>query len=383
KKSIRLKYSPIKNENYVKQSQDFSDNCYSKFRNMKLDEANGRIKVESSKISEKDFKCIRLKVARNETTVGIKIGMSSGQNNIMTYTITDILPNSIADRNGNLRIGDEVIKLNGTRIKGCPQTVAKRYLEPKNGELEIIIARPLSPSPCKVSCKRRNSFLKENTLKLPLFNPIKVAVSPKNMESSKIRKYSVSSSLSSNYVNKNRLVGLNDILNVKNGDEFESKVSFSEKPRITKEDVFKKPSNTVSTPKIITGMKKFSQSSDTYGRSRGIHYSANKMENDKYKRRTVVFHKGPGNKSLGFSIVGGKDSPRGPMGIYVKTIFQQGQAAESGVIREGDEIISINGTPFKGLSHQEAVSLFKNIKCGEVIMEISCRQHYKLFSSSL
>ncbi|KAJ8951933.1 hypothetical protein NQ318_013599, partial [Aromia moschata] len=50
---------------------------------------------------------------------------------------------------------------------------------------------------------------------------------------------------------------------------------------------------------------------------------------------------------------------------------------------ERDEIISINGTPFKGLSHREAVSLFKNIKCGEVVVEIANRQHYKLFSSSL
>lgn len=49
----------------------------------------------------------------------------------------------------------------------------------------------------------------------------------------------------------------------------------------------------------------------------------------------------------------------------------------------GDEIISINGTSFKGLSHHEAVSLFKNIKCGEVLMEIVSRPHYKLYSSSV
>lgn len=92
-----------------------------------------------------------------------------------------------------------------------------------------------------------------------------------------------------------------------------------------------------------------------------------------YTIMTVKFLKGPGNKGLGFSIVGGTDSPRGSIGIYVKTIFSNGQAADMGTVKEGDEILSLNSKPLYGMTHAQAIAEFKNIKSGIITLLIGRR----------
>ena len=96
---------------------------------------------------------------------------------------------------------------------------------------------------------------------------------------------------------------------------------------------------------------------------------------------TVTFQKGQGKKSLGFSIVGGRDSAKGNIGIFVKTVLADGQAAEGGALCEGDEIMSVNGQTLHGLSHNEAISVFKRIRTGEVALQVVRRPLAKLSRS--
>ncbi|XP_066960649.1 uncharacterized protein [Macrobrachium rosenbergii] len=92
---------------------------------------------------------------------------------------------------------------------------------------------------------------------------------------------------------------------------------------------------------------------------------------------TVVFEKGHGKKGLGFSIVGGRDSPKGNIGIFVKTIFPVGQAAEEGTLKEGDEIFAVNGESLAGASHSEAITMFKAIRTGKVVLHVGRRSPSK------
>lgn len=264
---------------------------------------------------EKEFKTIRLTKDRTgELGVFIKKKDAKSAN----YLVSGIEVGGLVHRDGRLMIGDELVRVNGKRMRGLTVQEAQSVLENVDREIEIIIARDAER---------------------------------KNAEEAEEKKVSL------------------DALLGKNPEH----VPKTKPPTPTRQEG------------RVTGMKKFSCNFEAVTprpKKDPASSGSRRSEAGSLPRRpksltlsffTVTYQKGPGKKSLGFSIVGGRDSPKGNIGIFVKTIFRTGQASEDGKLKEGDEILAVNGTPLQGMTHAEAINTFKNIKCGEVMLHVGRR----------
>lgn len=73
---------------------------------------------------------------------------------------------------------------------------------------------------------------------------------------------------------------------------------------------------------------------------------------------------------LGFSIAGGKSSPRGDLPITVKKIFSGGAADRSKQLNLDDEIVEVNCKKMNNLTHFDAWTFLKSVPNGVVKLKI-------------
>uniref|UniRef100_A0AAV2MD18 PDZ domain-containing protein n=1 Tax=Knipowitschia caucasica TaxID=637954 RepID=A0AAV2MD18_KNICA len=78
--------------------------------------------------------------------------------------------------------------------------------------------------------------------------------------------------------------------------------------------------------------------------------------------RVVVLHKDIG-VGLGFSLAGGVDQNKP---VTVHKVFHSGVAAQEASIKEGDQVLSINGSALSGCTHWEALRVLRRAKGREM-----------------
>ena len=75
----------------------------------------------------------------------------------------------------------------------------------------------------------------------------------------------------------------------------------------------------------------------------------------------VIHLNRPPGKSLGFSIVGGRRSPKGDCPVYIKSLAPKSIAESDGRLHCGDELVAVNNIPLRDFSQQEVVKLIRDL----------------------
>ena len=71
------------------------------------------------------------------------------------------------------------------------------------------------------------------------------------------------------------------------------------------------------------------------------------------------------------TIVGGENTGRLDLGVFVRTISPSGPAAKDGRIKSGDRIIAIDGHSLEGLAHHLAVEMIRDAPGSSVQLMLS------------
>lgn len=285
-----------------------------------------------------------------EQILGVQIKEIRSENSF-GYVVVNIVSGGVADRTSDLEVGDQIVNVNGRRLAGLDAADANRLLNDGCSVVHLLVTRRDKEdrsTDATVAADRPRARMLETS--------VDYDHSGGSYSAPPVQKYN------------------------KNGQTLVY-ITPPPRPRLAANN-----NNANVSTVYLKGGRGGGFSGDGYGGSGedgGGEFAGTDCTTfctlPRRPRSTVctfhtfVLEKGPGKKGLGFTIVGGKDSPKGAMGIFIKSILDSGQAAEDGRLKPGDEILAVNGNVCHDLTHSEAITLFKSFKSGSIALHI-CRR---------
>ncbi|XP_052746627.1 uncharacterized protein LOC112052887 [Bicyclus anynana] len=311
------------------------------------------------------------------------------------YLVAHVVPGGLADKEGTLRIGDELLNVNGRRLRDLTMAEAKEALRSGSSEIDIVIcrqrektapeARQREPPQKNVLLMRESSVDYENAIILgkekrsdkydiridtrhaqdePICNRVALSASSEadaatDTQSHFLKGHNASYSSMNNKLLRRQVVSY--------GGSNKDGLTLSCAGDIVDVDVPDGVSRTTD--------KNDSESDNNVQTQNAANFCTlpRRPRAPTHTYHTITFEKGHGKKPLGFTIVGGRDSPRGPLGIFIKSILPQGQAVDDGRLKAGDEVLAVNGQACHELAHVEALALFKAVRSGCIELRV-CRR---------
>uniref|UniRef100_A0A803WFP0 Multiple PDZ domain protein n=1 Tax=Ficedula albicollis TaxID=59894 RepID=A0A803WFP0_FICAL len=326
---------------------------------------------------------------------GKGLGLSIvGKRNDTGVFVSDIVKGGIADTDGRLMQGDQILTVNGEDVRNANQEAVAALLKCSLGTVRLEVGRIKAGPFHSERRTSQSSQVSEGSGSLSSFSfPVSGSGAPEVFESglkkntSKLESFLVLSSPADSLgvsiaggvgsplgdvpifiamMHPNGVAAQTQKLRV--GDRIVSICGTSTEGMTHSQavNILKNASGTIELQvvaggevSVITGQQ---QDPPTSSLSFAGLTSTGIFQDDlgppQYK--TITLDRGP--DGLGFSIVGGYGSPHGDLPIYVKTVFAKGAAAEDGRLKRGDQIIAVNGQTLEGVTHEEAVAILKRTK---------------------
>ncbi|KAE8740584.1 hypothetical protein FOCC_FOCC013917, partial [Frankliniella occidentalis] len=96
----------------------------------------------------REFHLVRLTRAAPTEELGIFIAKSDAPDRgAQGYVVAHVVPGGLAHRDGQLRLGDELVVVNGRQLRGLSMAAARQRLRAGPTQVDIVIAR--EPGPCR------------------------------------------------------------------------------------------------------------------------------------------------------------------------------------------------------------------------------------------